>query len=183
MMRKMGILVSLLWLCVSVAYAEAPTAVPDSTLTVSSDGIVDGVLADAYGKKGEDLSHGIPTRSLPLSLSSLPEGTACLAIEMVDPDGGNWVHWLAVNLPAAAEVPENASVELADQMLQGKNGFGTLGYGGPTPPSGTHCYVVTVYALSQTVDLQEGFSQKQFHAAIDDLVLASATVTGDYSKK
>ena len=183
LMKKLGIALLLLLLSVSVATAEAPTATPNDTMTVTSAGIVEGVLADAYGKKGEDLSHGIPTRSMPLSLSNLPADTACLAIEMVDPDGGDWVHWLAVNLPTVEEIPENASVELAADMLQGKNSFGKLGYGGPTPPSGTHGYIITVYALSQTVELKEGFSQKQFHAAIDDCVLVSASVTGNYSKK
>ena len=171
------LLCALLLCCFAVSALAEPAA-----MTVSSEGVTNGVLADEYGKKGTDFVKGKPSRSMPLTLTHQPDGTACLAIEMTDPDGGDWVHWLAANVPASDEIAENASIELADQMLQGKNSFGLIGYGGPTPPRGTHTYEITVYALSATVELKSGFSQKNFHRAIKDLVLASATLEADYSK-
>lgn len=151
-------------------------------MTLSSTGVTSGVLADAFGKKGSQRHRNVPTRSLPLTVGNLPEGTKALALSMIDPDGQNWVHWLAANLPLAAELPENASIDLAEQMAQGKNDFGTVGYGGPTPPSGTHTYVITVYALSEPLPLKDGFKLKAFQKALDGKVLAAAVLKVRYSK-
>lgn len=151
-------------------------------MTLSSTGVTNGVLADAFGKKGTQRHKGVPTRSLPLSIGNLPEGTRALALTMIDPDGQNWVHWLAANLPVTADLPENASIDLAEQMAQGKNDFGAVGYGGPTPPSGTHTYVITVYALSEPLPLKDGFKLKAFQKALDGKVLAAAVLKVRYSK-
>lgn len=148
--------------------------------SVSSSGIVNGMIQDAYGTRAEQTQKGVPSRSFPLTFSGVPEDAAYLALAMIDPDGGNWVHWLAVNLPVTG-LPENASIDLAADLIQGKNDFGFTGYGGPTPPSGTHTYIVTVYALSKSVTLENGFSLEEFHQAIDDKVLETAEIRGDYS--
>lgn len=163
----------------------AVTSEPETTeapgeFTVTSAGIAGGVMDDAFGMRGTQVDGFIPTRSLPLALENAPEGTACLALSMIDPDGGDWVHWLAVNIPVG-DIAENASVDLAGTFVQGKNDFGSVGYGGPTPPSGVHTYVITVYALSAPVALDEGFSLDAFTQAIEGNVLASVELTGTYA--
>lgn len=163
------------------AAATVATSSDEEPFSVSSGGIASGVLDDAFGARGQQKSNGIPSRSLPLTMANAPDGTACFALGMIDPDGGNWVHWLAVNI-SSPELPENASIDLAAALVQGKNDFGFVGYGGPTPPSGTHTYVVTAYALSAPVALENGFTWKQFRSAVEPLVLASAELTGDYTK-
>ncbi len=160
--------------------------IEEPDMALSSNGIADGVMADAYGAKGSQLAKNIPTRSLPLTVSHIPEGAKSLAVTMIDPDGDNWVHWLAANINFSGseiEIPENASIDLKDVMVQGKNDFGTTGYGGPTPPSGTHKYVITVYALDTILELKEGFSRKQLESAMEGHVKAQAVLTGDYSRK
>ncbi len=164
---------------VGAASTSAPTRSGDA-FTVLSGGITDGIIGDAYGARAEQKARGIPNRSFPLTIQNAPEGTACFALTMIDPDGANWVHWLAANLPAQ-DLAENASVDEADAFLQGRNGFGFTGYGGPTPPSGTHTYVITVYALSEPLALENGFSLKQFNQAIEGKVLGAATLKGDYA--
>ena len=164
------------------AQAETPAETPAAPMAVSSDAVQGGVLADAYGAKGSDFESGwIPSRSLPLTVENLPEGTVALAVLMTDPDADGWVHWAAANLPAG-DVPDNAGVALADSIVQGLNSFGTVGYGGPTPPSGTHTYVVTVYALREELPLENGFSQDALTDALDGRVLAQAQLTAQYSK-
>lgn len=158
--------------------ATEPPAEP-AAFAVSSAGIVDGAIGDAYGMRGSQMANGVPTRSLPLTVEGGPEGTACLALSMIDPDGGDWVHWLA--LVPLSDLPENASIDWADRMTQGKNDFGSVGYGGPTPPSGTHVYVLTVYALSEQVSLENGFSLAAFTKAIDGKALAQVELTGSYA--
>jgi len=162
--------------------AECDVEPASTAMMLSSAGIVNGVLDDEYGKKGTQKSKGIPTLSPPISILNLPEATKALAIAMIDPDGHDWVHWIAVNVPVAEEIPKNSSIDLAKQMEQGKNSFGTLGYGGPTPPSGTHTYVITVYALSEPLMLDNGFKLKAFRQALEGKVLAQAELTAEYSK-
>lgn len=160
----------------------AAGAVVAAAMAVTSAGIQNGVLADEYGKRGEQKRKGIPSRSVPLHITGIPGGTAALAVSIIDPDGGDWVHWLAADIPVMEDIPANASIELAEQMVQGKNSFGFTGYGGPTPPSGTHGYVITVYALSEPLALKDGFKQKAFDKALAGKVLAQAYVIGDYSR-
>lgn len=162
------------------AAEAAETTETSGEFTVTSAGIVDGVMDDAFGMRGTQLDGYVPTRSLPLAVSNAPDGTACLALSMIDPDGGDWVHWLAVNVPVG-DLAENASVDLAGSFAQGTNDFGTVGYGGPTPPTGVHTYVITVYALSETVSLTDGFTLDEFTQAIDGKILAETVLTGDYS--
>lgn len=167
----------------SAAPAE-PAPLPD--MAVTSVAIVEGALGLPYGDKGEQFDEDyIPTLSPPLTIQNIPNGTAALAITMIDPDGGNWVHWLAVNIPVSdttCEIPENASLDWPEDIIQGKNDFGTLGYGGPTPPSGVHRYVITVYALSEPLQLKAGFKLPAMKKALKNKVLAEATVIGTYAR-
>ena len=162
--------------------AELSLTAPAAAMTVSSAGIRNGVLGNEYGRKGTQKNKGIPTLSPPLTVQNMPQGTAALAVTVIDPDGGDWVHWLATNLPAVGEVPQNASIDWAEQMVQGKNDFGQRGYGGPTPPSGTHTYVITVYALSEPLALKAGFRVWKLDEALEGKVLGQASLTGDYSR-
>ncbi len=151
-------------------------------MSINSSGIKDGKIDLAYGKFGSQLSKGVPTLSLPIEIENPPFTTVSFALSIIDPDGGNWVHWLATDFSADVLV-ENASIKNAAIMVQGKNDFGTKGYGGPTPPDKTHKYVITLYALNETLNLQENFSYKQFQEALKGKVLATAELTGTYTNK
>ena len=161
---------------------EVPTVTeaPSDAFSLSSTGIVDGAIADDFGARASQTKAGIPNRSFELAFANVPEGTVCIALTMIDPDGGDWVHWLVANAPVEG-LPENASVDLADSLLQGKNDFRFTGYGGPTPPTGTHTYVITVYALSEVPALSNGFSLKELTQAIEGKVLATAVLNGTYT--
>jgi len=171
--------------------AQADSPVPAETETtalakdavefaVSSTGVTDGVLDDRYGMRGSQLENGVPTLSPPLSFAGVPADASCLALVMTDPDAGGWVHWLAANLPLG-DLAENASIELSQSIVQGQNDFGTAGYGGPTPPSGTHAYAITVYALRAPLELADGYSLADFQAAIEGNILAEAALTATYA--
>lgn len=158
----------------------AATEAPSDAFTLNSTGIVDGVIADDFGARASQTMAGIPNRSFELAFANVPEGTVCIALTMIDPDGGNWVHWLVANAPMEG-LPENASVDLADSLVQGKNDFRFTGYGGPTPPTGTHTYVLTAYALSEAPALENGFSLNELSQAIEGKVLATAVLNGTYT--
>lgn len=172
------------------APTEEPTPEPEPTpmpdMEVTSSGIVNGELGLAYGDKGEQfIDSWLPSLSPQLTVNYIPEGTKTLALTMIDPDGGYWVHWLVCNMAVegtAYKLPENASIALVDSLVQGTNSFGPTGYGGPTPPSGVHNYIFTVYALSDTLALENGFTLDDLQAAMVGLILAEAVVTGTYAR-
>jgi len=153
-------------------------------MTVSSDNLMDGQLFPQHGMFGEQKDGDVPTCSMPLLVEFAPADTVSFAILMTDPDsvpiaGYEWVHWMVVNLETV-DLPENASKLRAAQLIQGTNDFGTIGYGGPTPPDKTHTYVITAYALDTMLDLQNGFTKEEFDAAIKGHILAEASMTCEY---
>jgi phosphatidylethanolamine-binding protein (PEBP) family uncharacterized protein len=91
-----------------------------------------------------------------------------LAIVMTDPDasGGTFVHWTRWD------------------GVEGENGFGRTGYGGPCPPKGDkpHRYVVTVYALERTLPVARGAKPGEVVAAIRKLATARGSSSGFYSR-
>ena len=128
--------------------------------------------------------------SVPLIWSDPPEGTQSFALTMLDPHpvANNWIHWMVIDLPAAARsLEEGAS---GQQMPEGarelSNSFGKSGYGGPQPPSGTgeHPYVCTLYALNTaSLDLDSRASLADFEQAIQGKELDKAEYTGMFEQQ
>jgi Raf kinase inhibitor-like YbhB/YbcL family protein len=89
-----------------------------------------------------------------LSWSGAPAGTAALVLVVDDPDARGFVHWLVLDLPGAADGRLERGVSTSPSApAQGTNDFGRHGWGGPCPPSGTHRYVFTLYALAAPLGL------------------------------
>jgi Raf kinase inhibitor-like YbhB/YbcL family protein len=165
----------------SESEAQTPTVQSADKMSVASSGIVNGVIDPIYGGNGQ------PTLSLPLEITGAPEGTACFAVYMDDPDavpvcGFRWVHWMAVNIEASS-IPEDFSRTAGDAAVQGANDGGTAGYSGPQPPDKDHTYVITVYALDAALSLTKGFTKEEFTSAIEGHELASAVIEGLYKKE
>ncbi len=163
-------------------------------MKASSAGIIDGIILDKYGKFAEDKDkiEDVPVRSLPIEWSELPEGTASIAITMLDPDsvpvmGFTWVHWLAADIPPEeGGLPENASRERRD-LVQGENSLSDevaddlrRHYGGPRPPDKDHTYEITVFALDKKLGLRKGFRLSDFMKASWGHVLETAVMAGKY---
>ena len=126
--------------------------------------------------------------SPPLSWTGIPAGGKSLALTCDDPDApaGLWVHWVVFDLPPSATgLPEGvaATPEISGGGRQGKNDFRKIGYGGPCPPSGTHRYVFTLYAVDRTLGLPAGATRQDLLAAIKNHTLGEATLTGTYSRR
>jgi Raf kinase inhibitor-like YbhB/YbcL family protein len=125
--------------------------------------------------------------SPPLRWSGAPEATKHFALICDDPDAprGTWVHWVLFNLPAdTTELPEGVPASAtAAGASQGKNDFGKLGYGGPSPPRGKpHRYFFRLYALDAALDLQPGATRQQLEQAMKGHVLAEAQLMGTYQR-
>lgn len=152
------------------------------TMTLASPAFVhDGRIPSRYTCDGSDLSP-------PLTFAGVPPGAASLVLVCDDPDApsGVWDHFLIYNLsPATPGLPEGLPTMDAypDGSLPGKNGWGRLGYGGPCPPSGTHRYVFTLYALDAMLGLAAGAGKKDVLRAAKGHILATATLIGRYARR
>jgi len=140
-----------------------------------------GAIPAKYGCIGQNISP-------PLSWAQPPAGTQTLALTLHDPDapGGSFVHWVIYNIPAASRgLPEALAgdAQLPDGTLQGKNGAAATGYVGPCPPSGTHHYIFTLYALDTNLSqLSEGADQAGLLAAMQGHILGQVELMGTFSR-
>jgi Raf kinase inhibitor-like YbhB/YbcL family protein len=127
--------------------------------------------------------------SISISWKNVPAGTKSFALSIVDPHpvAQNWVHWLMINIPKEVNsIDEGASrKKIPSGLIELKNSFGDIGYGGPQPPKGTgdHPYVVTLYALNvEKLELGVNTSLSAFKKAIEGKVIDSASITGMYGR-
>ena len=140
-----------------------------------------GAIPAKYGCIGQNISP-------PLSWNRPPAGTQALALILYDPDapGGSFVHWVIYNIPALSRALPEAlpgDAQLSDGSLQGKNGAAAMGYVGPCPPSGTHRYIFTLYALDISLNqLPEAAGQAQLLAAMQGHILDQAELMGTFSR-
>ncbi len=117
----------------------------------------------------------------PLRLGQIPNGAKSLVLIVDDPDapGGLFMHWLVWNIdPKTTEIAEGK----APKGVQGQNGFGNSGYGGPCPPSGTHRYFFKIFALDRKLDLPAGSKRAGLDAAMSGHVLAQGELMGRYTR-
>lgn len=111
-----------------------------------------------------------------------PSNTKSFALVCHDPDApsGTFVHWIVYDIPAGTSMlPRGGPLPGGARQLV--NDFGTAEYGGPCPPSGTHRYVFTLYAL--TVEHLDGVTRQTISEKIRAHQAGVATLTGLYTRK
>ena len=126
-----------------------------------------------YTCDGDDISP-------PLRITGVPAGTVTLALVVNDPDapGGTWDHWVAYDIPVIETIPEGVGT----LGIPGVTSGGGSGYEGPCPPSGSHRYFFTVYALDARLGLAPGANTATLLERIEGHVLGKATLLGRYSR-
>ncbi|MCE5215084.1 MAG: YbhB/YbcL family Raf kinase inhibitor-like protein [Methanobacterium sp.] len=147
------------------------------TSTVFDEG---GVIPNIYSCNGINISP-------PLNWNDLPEDTESIALICEDPDapGGIWTHWIIFNLPAdTRNLPEHimGREELDNGARHGLNDFGSVGYGGPCPPSGTHRYYFKIYALDIKLDLTSLIGRSDFLKGIQGHILDEGQIMGVFTR-
>jgi Raf kinase inhibitor-like YbhB/YbcL family protein len=84
------------------------------------------------------------------------------------------------NIPAGTTtIPEG---KLPAGSVEGRNSWGRTGYGGPSPPSGTHHYHFKLYALDRTLELPRTADKAALIDAMEGRVLARAQLVGTYRR-
>jgi Raf kinase inhibitor-like YbhB/YbcL family protein len=171
---RMGIRITPL-LSILFSLAVARLAAGESNITVSSSAFHSGENIPAqFTCKAANVNP-------PLEFQNIPNGAKSLALIVDDPDapGGLFTHWLVWNIaPAAGQIAEKS---VPPGAVQGTNGFGKPGYGGPCPPSGTHRYFFRFIALDRMLDLKSGAKRAGFDKAIAGHVLARGELMGRFS--
>ena len=152
----------------------------DMAIEVSSPAFEAGAaIPKKYTGEGQDVS---PT----LIWTGLPEGTKEIALICDDPDAPTpnpWVHWVVYKIPADVTGFREGSTQ--GGALEGKNDFGTPGYGGPMPPRGhgVHHYHFKVYALDTELEAEAGLTKDQLLEAMEGHILAEGELVGTYERR
>jgi Raf kinase inhibitor-like YbhB/YbcL family protein len=138
-----------------------------------------GAIPQKYTGEGRDVSP-------PLIWEGLPDETKEIALICDDPDAPTpnpWVHWVVYKIRADVMGFREGSTQ--GEVLEGKNDFGTLGYGGPMPPRGhgVHHYYFKVYALDVELEVAAGLTKEQLLEAIEGHVLDEGELVGIYERK
>jgi len=126
--------------------------------------------------------------SPPLAWENPPDGTQSLALIVRDPDapGGNFIHWVLFNIPASVSyLPPSlpGMPGIAHTGEHGINSAGTQGYIGPCPPSGTHHYYFTLYALDSELTFDAAPDAAELTVAMGGHILGQAVLMGTYKRK
>lgn len=141
---------------------------------LTSSAFADGTAIPVdYTCDGADLQ-------LPLAWADAPAGTVEFALIMDDPDAHGFVHWVVIGIPAGAT---SLGASWPASVREGRTDFGRPGYGGPCPPSGTHRYVTTLYALSAPLGIGGTVSAADVRRAAEGKTLATAVLTGTYRRQ
>jgi len=154
---------------------KAPPAKPSppkTGLTVKSDAFADGKpIPEQFTCKGD----GDPP---PLTWSGTVAGAKNLAVVVNDPDApnGGYLHWIVLDLPASAT--KLSIDDLPEGAVEATNSDGGTGWTPPCPPSGTHHYHFTVYALDGPAGVPDGAPPQDAIAAIKGHYIAFGELIG-----
>lgn len=133
-----------------------------------------GIIPSEYTCDGSNISP-------PLIITNVPKNAQSLALIVEDPDApiGTVTHWIVWNIP-----PQKSQFVKGEKIdfPQGLTIFGTTGYGGPCPPSGTHRYFFKLYALDSMLELSDGSTKENLVQSMNGHILEQATLIGKYSR-
>ena len=116
--------------------------------------------------------------SPPLRWSGVPAKAKALALVVDDPDApdGTYVHWIVVDVPTTTRAVSADRVPAGGATARGSGD--KAAYDPPCPPSGTHHYRFTVYALDRRTALPQGADREKALNAIDAHAIAHGTLVG-----
>jgi Raf kinase inhibitor-like YbhB/YbcL family protein len=120
--------------------------------------------------------------SPPLAWTGVPDGTAEVAITVVDPDAGGFVHWFVAGIsPSVRAIGQGSVPEGAIELV---NGAGTAGWTPPCPPHGAkaHRYVFTVYALGKASGLAASTPTSDALATLSSDAFDVVNLAGTYQR-
>jgi Raf kinase inhibitor-like YbhB/YbcL family protein len=166
---------------VDAANTDAPDTTAPATLPPSDPAyLLTAPWADGGAIDPQFTCDGV-NASPALTWTAAPEGTVEIAITMVDLDFPSFAHWAVAGLDPALPGIDEGEIPLG--AVQATNGVEDIGYTGPCPPAGsTHAYELTVHYLGARTELGDGAGRDEFSSGISAAEIASAKVTGSFSR-
>jgi len=131
-----------------------------------------GAIPAAYTCRGDGSAPDVAWTRVPSEA-----GAVALVVDDPDAPGGDYFHWVVMNLPAGGVGGIDAGVVPGEATeLEGSGG---PGWTPPCPPSGTHRYRFTVYALpADETFAVEGGTVRDFVSVIAGEAIAWGRLTG-----
>ncbi|MCD6010974.1 MAG: Phospholipid-binding protein [Flavipsychrobacter sp.] len=160
-------------LLLAAVFVTMSSFLPDGITITSSAFRHNLPIPTKYSCEGENINP-------PLDISGIPEGTQSVALIMHDPDApmkGGFTHWVMWNIKPNAHISEKYN-----GAEMGMNSARKIGYIGMCPPTGTHHYHFTVYALDTKLSLTAQTDKAGLEEAMKGHILAESTLTGLYKK-
>ena len=154
--------------------SSAPTA-PTARLSVSSPAFAAGGTIPA-----RFTCSGAGDRPA-LRFGGVPSGARELALLVIDPDAGGFVHWTVYGMDPATRAIAATGVPAGAR--QGKNSTGGTGWTPPCPPSGTHRYQFELYWLRTPSGLAAGADPQTVVDAVQKAAAGRGELIGRYGKR
>ena len=151
---------------------KIPTEFSLSSLAFAND----GQIPERHTCDGENISP-------PFAIANIPDKAKSLVFIMDDPDApsGTWTHWVLWDIPPT--VVEIAEGKVPEWAVEGMTSSGKPGYTGPCPPSGSHRYFFTIYALDELLRFNNQTTRKELESAMTGHLVGQAHFFGRYSRK
>ncbi len=155
---------------------KSTITINSQTMNITSPAFADNQnIPSKYSCDGDGINP-------PLEWSGVPQSAQSLALIVSDPDApnGTWMHWVMWNIsPLTTQVAENS---VPPGAVQGQASSGQNVYGGPCPPSGTHHYIFTLYALDAKLSIPSYSTADKLSQAMEGHILAQAQLIGLYAR-
>ncbi|HEY7621160.1 MAG TPA: YbhB/YbcL family Raf kinase inhibitor-like protein [Solirubrobacteraceae bacterium] len=153
---------------------SAPPKAPRSLAITSPDFPPGGAIPTRFSCDGAKARPA-------LRFGGVPGGAAELALIVVDPDAGGFVHWTAYALPA--DTRALGSTGLPHGAREGENSAGKAGWTPPCPPSGNHRYEFRLYWLKRESGLRAGAKPDAVAKAVAASAGGSGLLVGRYERR
>ena len=154
-------------IAIATTIAESITSVQELTIA-------------APWEDGEQIDVQFTCDGLKLSpsfdIAGLPDGTVTWGLSIVDQMALDAVHWALANVdPTINHVDAGAVPAGAVQSL---NRLQKVGYAAPCPKAGEpHTYVLTVYAVSQQLEVSDGMDAESMLTSLEAGSLGITSIT------
>jgi Raf kinase inhibitor-like YbhB/YbcL family protein len=159
----------------SDAASPPPSAAPGVfALLTNAWSSGDTQIPRQYTCDGENISPD-------LTWSSVPPGTAELALVVTDPDAEGFVHWIVTGIPAIAGSAQRGTTPAGGTELM--NSSGSTGWFGPCPPKGSpHTYDFSLLALDTAVTIESGTDPKAAVRQLQSAASSVAVLSGSFER-
>ena len=154
-------------IAIATTIAESITSVQELTIA-------------APWEDGEQIDVQFTCDGLKLSpsfdIAGLPDGTVTWGLSIVDQMALDAAHWVAANIDPVINHVDAGVVPAG--AVQSLNRLQKVGYAAPCPKAGEpHTYVLTVYAVSQQLEVSDGMDAETMLTSLEAGSLGITSIT------